>query len=183
MDKKSIRDEVKSRRKVLSKDYILEYSNSLWDYLYTMKEYKNSEVVMSYMSFNNEIDTEKLNRGIIKDGKMLLLPRVEADGTMSAVPFSGKFKISKFGVSEPVGEAYNGRIDLVIVPGLGFDKFGSRVGYGKGYYDRFFTIHNEPIKIAPAFEFQIFDVVETHENDVKINGLLTKNNYVITINY
>ena len=183
VDKKEIRDKIKAFRKTLTKEDIVGYSNSLWKTLYNLEEFKKSKIVMSYMSFNNEIDTTDLNRIILESGRTLLLPRVEKDGSLSAVEYTGKFLVSKFGIEEPVGAPYEGEIDLVIVPGLGFDHLGNRVGYGKGYYDRFFTKHTKCIKIAPAFESQLFETIKSESNDIQIDGLLIKNNYMITKKY
>ena len=183
MDKKHVRERVKSFRKTLIKEEIVEYSNILWKTLYNLEEFKKAKVIMSYMSFKNEIDTSVINKIILDSGKILLLPRVEKDGTMNAVIYSGQFHVSSFGIEEPIGDPYFGDIDLIIVPGLAFDHFGNRVGYGKGYYDRFFTKYPNSLKIAPAYESQIFDKINNDATDVQINGLLVKNNYMITKNY
>ena len=81
-----------------------------------------------------------------------------------------------FGIKEPVGEIYNGDIDLIIVPGVVFDREGNRIGYGRGYYDRFLKLYPRVRKISLAYEFQILDRLEVEEHDEKIDVIVTKNN-------
>ena len=171
MDKDFIRKKVKLIRQNLAGEENVQYSNSVWQKLLQMKEFQNSKTVMSYMSFQNEIDTRFINLQIKEMGKTLLLPRVEKDG-MVAVIDSGKYIKSKFGIWEPLGEKYNGEIDLVIVPGLAFDEDGNRIGFGKGYYDNFLKSYPNALKIAPLYDWQLFSNFPVYKNDIKMDVLL-----------
>lgn len=183
MDKKSLRELVKEKRAKLSQNYVNESSEKIWDNLYNKDIFKNSKVILSYMSFKNEVDTSSFNENVIKSGRILLLPRVKNSCEMEIIKYSGKFSINKFGIKEPIGEVYKGNIDIVIVPGVVFDKNGNRIGFGKGYYDRFFEKYKKVVKIAPLYEFQLFDSIPSEKHDILMDILLLKNNYVVINNY
>ena len=63
--------------------------------------------------------------------------------------------------------------DLVIIPGVAFDRHGGRLGYGKGYYDRFLE-QTCAFRLAIAFDFQVIEKVPTEKHDVPMNGILTE---------
>lgn len=172
MDKNSLRQIMKEKREQLTISENEEYSLRLWDKIENSIEFKNAKVIMSYSSFGRELDTRKLNNDIKNRGKILLLPRVVGKNEMIAIIDSGKYEKSKFGIMEPVGERYNGKIDLIIMPGLAFDKDLNRVGYGRGYYDRFLIAHPESFKLAPIYPWQIVDKVEIDEFDIKVDKLI-----------
>ena len=66
------------------------------------------------------------------------------------------------------------KLDLVIVPGIAFDKKGHRIGYGYGYYDRFLkTIKKKAVKIGLAFDFQLIESIPEEEHDVPMNIVVT----------
>ena len=66
--------------------------------------------------------------------------------------------------------------DLVIVPGVAFDRQGGRLGYGKGYYDRFLD-QSHAFRLALAFDFQLLETVPTEIHDVPMDGILTENGF------
>ena len=82
---------------------------------------------------------------------------------------------ASYGILEPVKiiEKSPNKIDLIIVPGIGFDKRGNRLGHGKGYYDKLLR-KLKTIKIGLAFELQIVDQIPTDENDVPVDLIITE---------
>ena len=179
LEKRKIRDRIKKLRSDLTKEQVAEESKLIYNQIIDNKIFERAEVVMSYMSFQNEIDTEKINDYIISCGKKLLLPKMVDREIIKPIEYTGKFKIdNSFGIKEPVGETYNGDIDLIIVPGVVFDREGNRIGYGRGYYDRFLKLYPRTRKISLAYEFQILDRLEVEEHDEKIDEIVTKNNII-----
>ena len=177
LEKRKIRDKIKKLRSNLTKEQVAEESKLIYNQIINNKIFERAEVVMSYMSFQNEIDTEKINDYIISCGKKLLLPKMIDREVIKPIEYTGEFEIdNSFGIKEPVGEIYDGDIDLVIVPGVVFDREGNRIGYGRGYYDRFLKLYPRARKISLAYEFQILDRLEVEEHDEKIDVIVTKNN-------
>lgn len=106
--------------------------------------FQEAKRVMAYSAIPPEIDLEPVLGLVLKQGKTLLLPRCEENGTMTAriVPDLRELVPGAYGIREPRPETEifpPDRIDLILVPGLAFDKKGRRLGRGKGYYDRFLT--------------------------------------------
>ena len=159
-------EEVISKSKIVTEKLL----NSEW--------FKNSNTIMSYISIKNEIDLQEINESIINSGKTLVLPVIDNNGeNMKSVKVDTleNLKEKKFGVMEPdFGEEikYN-RIDLVIVPGVAFDINGNRIGFGKGYYDRFLRGYNGK-KIVLAYDFQVLENIETEEHDEKVEEIITE---------
>ena len=159
-------EEVISKSKIVTEKLL----NSEW--------FKNSNTIMSYISIKNEIDLQEINETIIKLGKTLVLPVIDNNGeNMKSVKVDTleNLKEKKFGVMEPdFGEEikYN-EIDLVIVPGVAFDINGNRIGFGKGYYDRFLRGYNGKT-IVLAYDFQVLESIETEEHDEKVEEIITE---------
>ncbi|MCL4580676.1 5-formyltetrahydrofolate cyclo-ligase [Fusobacterium nucleatum YWH7199] len=179
MNKKEARTLIKEKRTKLSQAYIDVASDKIFEKLLQNEDFKNAKVVMSYMDFKNEVKTDKINDFIKNSGKILLLPKVIDKETMIAIEDKNQYIISPFGNKEPNGEEYKGSIDVIITPGVAFDKDKNRVGFGRGYYDRFFVKYPNAKKIAIAFEEQIIDEgIETDKYDKKVDILITENNII-----
>ncbi len=88
-----------------------------------------------YNSFGTEADTKGIIEWLISQNKRVYLPRVEGDDIVP-VPY-GKTQKGAFGIEEPLGEGYKGKIDVTVIPLLAVSEDGYRLGYGKGYYDRY----------------------------------------------
>ncbi len=110
-----------------------------------------------YNSFGSEADTLQIIFWLLKAGKSVYLPRVEGENIVP-VPY-GSFKTGAFGISEPQGQAYKGKIDVTVTPLLAVNPKGFRIGYGKGFYDRYFNC-GESLKIGLGYYFQIEDFSE-----------------------
>ena len=129
------------------------------------------------MDFKNEVKTDKINSFIEKNDKNLILPKVIDKEKMIAIKNNGEFSKSAFGNIEPVGKEYLEEIDLIVVPGVAFDKYANRIGFGRGYYDRFFNKYPNAKRIAIAFELQVIDEeIQTDVFDKKIDILITEEN-------
>lgn len=143
-------------------------------------DYKNARIVALYKSLNSEVDTTELIQYTISIGKIVALPKVVNDELRfyKINSIDDKFIKSNFGVEEPIGNESNfvseGNIDLVIVPGVCFDKYKNRLGFGKGYYDRF--LDNKDLKkIGICFKEQIInEKLPVSDNDVKMDKIITE---------
>lgn len=174
MNKKEIRKIIRERRESLEQSYINEASLKIFNTLKNEEVFLNAKNILSYMDFKNEVKTDLINKFIQENGKVLILPRVIDRENMIAIESKGNFSTSPFGNIEPVGDEYQKEIDLIIVPGVAFDKEGNRIGFGRGYYDRFFTKYENAKRIAIAFEIQLVDKIETDVFDKKVEMLITE---------
>lgn len=137
---------------------------------YFLSAYENYDDFFIYNSFGDEADTKKIISALLKTGKNVYLPRVEGENIV-AVPY-GRLKKGAFGIEEPAGQAYNGKIDVTVIPLLAVNERGFRIGYGKGFYDRFLK-NVKTLKVGLGYSFQIEDFKED-EWDEPLDELLTE---------
>ena len=120
------------------------FDKKIYDRLIASITYRHSTDVLLYASMENEVDTWAIFETALKDGKKVAFPCCNPDNTMTFryVTDRNQLKERTFGISEPddtCEECRPNNFSLLIVPGLVFDKSGYRIGYGKGFYDRFLS--------------------------------------------
>ena len=165
---------IKIRNDLLGKD-----SKSLivFNKIIEDKDFKNAKRVALYKSLKSEVNTDYLIDYLLNNKKEVLLPRVVFDDIVFLKYSKGDIlEKSKFGVMEPVYNIANlfekNSIDLIIVPGVSFTSDGNRLGFGKGYYDRYLNGCN--IKtIGICFKEQICDYIPVDKNDYKVDKVIT----------
>jgi len=130
-----IKSELRKRYRAEREFLVVE---SHWKHLLDSREVNAANFVASYCSYGNEPNTSALNQSLLEAGKKVLIPRLREDNDLDWVIWSGKEEdlIPRGLVHEPIGDAYNGEIDVVIVPALHIDRRGNRLGQGGGSYDR-----------------------------------------------
>ena len=146
-------------------------------------EYRKAEVIMLFLSTPSEIDTSQIAIQAWTELKRVLAPKVSWE-QRRMIPIeirslTSDVRDSPMGTREPVeGMPFPiGDIDLIIVPGLGFDARGNRLGRGRGFYDRFLSHPDlRAVTCGLALEEQFVEVVPHDENDVKVDMLVTDKN-------
>jgi len=183
--KSEIRKMILNIRNNLTKKQVLEKSNSIINKLIAREEYKKSQTVFIYMDFKNEVMTSKLIKTMLDEGKKVVIPYTDTVNTV-IIPvelhdMENDLKISPFGYMEPKLEniipVNTKEFDLIIVPGVVFDKNLNRIGFGKGYYDRILINKRSDVKaVAVAYEFQVLYEIPSEEHDVKMDMIITEEN-------
>lgn len=125
-----------------------------------------------YLSFSSEARTDLVIEKLLELGQEVFCPRVDGKD-MYAVRYGEDFSLSKYGVREPVGEIYNGEMDIVILPMLAVDGQGNRLGYGGGYYDKWLAAHPNCKRVAFVFDMQLLKEVPSEETDQKMDMIIT----------
>lgn len=184
--KAEIRSSALRRRDALSPSTRQEYSRAILSRILAMDVFRRAQTVMAYSSFGSEIDTSPLLLAVLEYGKTLLLPKVNRDAGALEVyevkNIESDLRAGVWGILEPVPENCACRAPseqaLILVPGLAFDRDGGRIGYGRGYYDKFLVscrgVSPFPHAIAAAFEVQVVDAVPMEPHDVRIDMLVTE---------
>ncbi|HBP63972.1 MAG TPA: 5-formyltetrahydrofolate cyclo-ligase [Desulfosporosinus sp.] len=149
--------------------------------LMDLSEFQLAKTVMLFLNFREEVETTALAEAMIAGEKRLILPRCAPHGILLPIEvrdLNQDIEPGAYGIREPkltLGVVEPSEIDLIIVPGSGFDLQGNRLGYGGGYYDRFFMLLNPLIpKIALGFECQIIPEVPVDQHDAKMTMLITE---------
>lgn len=159
------------------------YSNIILSKIKKLKEYQDSKILMFYLSYGSEVITDIMINEFLLDGKEVAVPVIQnpGDGIMTAV------KINKledcfekvYGIRQPEFNedevVSKDEIDLIFVPGIVFDSNnGYRVGYGKGYYDRWLQGTDISKRVGLAFEVQLIDKLPNDKYDLPVGKILTE---------
>ena len=150
--------------------------------LWTLPEVRTARSVFIFVSHGPEVHTHDLIDRLVAAGKSVYVPKIVGKTRMIASPFHdwNHLRPAQLGILTPVSdEAYEGPMDLAVTPGLGFSVQGQRIGYGAGYYDRWFAGHSVGARVAVAFETQIADRIPTEETDLPIDKIVTEERIII----
>lgn len=136
---------------------------------------------MFFVSFNNEVDTHEIIKSALKN-KTVVVPKVvhhEIEPSL-IIDFDNLVPSGRFNIPEPIEimKIANKNINMVLVPGIAFDKEGYRLGYGFGFYDKFLKKVPKAIKIGLAFDFQVVGNVPRESHDVPVDLVVTEEKIV-----
>lgn len=176
MEKKAIRKEIFAKRKLLTQEEIQKDSHKITEKILAMEAYQRAKTVYVYMDCKGEASTKELIEAALRDGKKVAAPKVYGDD-MKYFYFTSYEDIEPgyFGVPEPKETLplADDEEALLIVPGVAFDEKRHRCGYGKGFYDRYLSIHTKHRTVAIALDFQVVEAVPCDEFDVLPQVLCT----------
>lgn len=178
-DKHLIREKINSARKNLPEKS--QKSKAIIETLKKLDEFKTAKTIMPYLSLDIEVDTKEFIKNELSEQKRtVLVPFIEKDNIqISKLSDFKALTQGKFGVLEPLKkEICNEKIDIIIVPGVAFDKHGSRIGFGKGYYDRFLEKYKNSLKIGLAFEDQLVNFIPKEQHDKPVDIIITEKRVV-----
>ena len=177
MDKESIRQRLLSERSKLSASEVHKKSRQITDRLLSSELLGNDEIIMSYHAFRNEVETAEINRILLDAHESILLPYTDEKFMIYPCVFDKhtELKPDRFGVMVPKPLHIEDICpQVVILPCVGIDLNGNRIGFGKGCYDRFFSNHSKIRKIALAYDFQVLNEIHSDLNDVPANFIVTE---------
>lgn len=180
--KSKIRKRILNVRNNMSKEDVKKNSNAIMDKITSLDIYKQSKVVFIYMDFKNEVITSNLIKHMLSEKKRVVIPYTDSINTVlipSEITKESDLKQNSFGYYEPksILPVNIEEIDLVIVPGVVFDKNLNRIGFGKGYYDKILNrLKPSAKKIALAHDFQVLEDIPAEEHDVKMDMIITEKN-------
>ena len=183
MSKQRVREEALVSRKAISTEELVKKSKVIEEKLLSTELYKNANVIMAYVDFRNEVQTEKIIKAAIADGKRVVIPiSVVATRQLilsEIINYDIELESGAYGILEPrteyIREVDPDLVDLVLIPGVAFDERGFRVGYGGGYYDRFLNrVRPDATKIALAVEVQMVEHAFEDSHDVPVDMIITE---------
>lgn len=177
-----MRKRIQKVRKSLDKDEIISKSMEIEKHFFKLAVLKNTNNLLIYMAGNKEVQTGRIIDQCLDRNIKVYLPAV----VKKSIFFYRVFNISNdlekgsFGIYQPKIDTQNllkdkNEIDLIVVPGLVFDEKGGRIGYGKGYYDKFLAmVPTDKSIIAFAFELQIVSEAVCCSHDVSVHKIVTE---------
>lgn len=172
--KHNLRNSILQKRKSVN---ISQESQKIYENFIKSKYYQNFSFIMSYMNIGSEVETGSINKEIIDDNKSLLLPVLKNNEIMvSKFTLGDSFKVGVMNIPEPspFREYDKQWIDVCLVPGVAFSaSTGQRLGYGKGYFDRFLKDFKGK-KVGLCFEAQLINDNVFDEHDIAMDALITE---------
>ena len=168
--KKLLREKHKNKRRELSREVREKEEEGIFNALFTSDFFIGAKKVFVYNSFNGEVSTVRIIEELIKRGYEVFLPKI-VGSEMKAARYAEEQIEDKFGIKEPVNSEYADSVDVAIVPLLCADKNLYRIGYGGGYYDRFFMTHTVK-KIGICFSCQLEEKIDIEDHDIPLDVLI-----------
>ncbi len=179
----SSRDEqrniAKEKRLDIKKELYQAYSDTICLKLMNLDIYEKASLIMAYCPINNEVDTSLLLDECL-EAKKLALPRTDINKktiTPCEVHSLADLKMGAYNIFEPgenCSKAAIDKIDIIVVPLVAFDKKGTRLGYGGGYYDKLLAKMPDCKKIGIAFSFQEMDSIQRENHDIELDMVITE---------
>lgn len=175
--KAQIRNEFKKKRLSLDMSIVEDASRRVCSTIIQSDIYKNSKCILAYSSIQNEINLDYLISQAINDNKLVYLPKVEGDDIFFyKISNLDQLSTGSYNILEPSdGElyCYNDKT-IILVPGIAFSIDGARIGFGKGYYDRFLNKNNSIYTIGIAYDWQLNAQWDAEMCDVNMKMLITE---------
>lgn len=175
--KQKLRQQIIQKINLMKEEEIVKKSKKVIKKLNNLEVFKRSKNICVYISKKDEVFTHNLIQSLLKN-KNVFVPYVEKDTLkISQIKNFSDLEKGTFDIFEPkLKIEFNGKIDLVIVPGVAFDKNCGRLGRGNGYYDKFLR-DKDFLKIALAFDEQILDKVPMGNHDISMDIVITENQF------
>ena len=177
--KNKIRKEVLALRKAMPICLSEEKSRKIAEKVISHPVYQDAELILCYIDARGEVKTRNIINYAWENGKRVAVPRVHGDiMKFYLISSYDDLEIGCFNIMEPKKQCIEvtdiPENSVVIMPGVAFDKEGNRIGYGKGYYDKYFAQYPDVYKIAIAFSLQIVPEIPTDELDIKAHCVITE---------
>lgn len=190
LNKKELRKQMLALRNGIESQLRAQKSNQIVKAFLQSESYQNASYLFSYIPFGDEPDIRLILSTAVRDGKKVGVPKTFTDRkVMVPYLFTGWNELvpGVYGILEPDPEraemADPAKIDLIVMPGVAFDKQGGRLGYGGGYYDRFLAeLPKRPHMIAPCFSEQVIDQIPMENHDFRVDGLVTDQDSITCTN-
>jgi len=176
------RQSILQGRAALSASDITQLSESILKLAHKGLDISTCEALGGYFAANNEVSIEAIIKTRLQKKLTTTFPVISSNQSMAMVNPENLKKLSKnkFNILEPVSgnEVLPMEHDMIIVPTVGVDKNGFRVGYGGGYYDRLLKPildkKNRPLIIGLVYDFQLIDDLINEEHDIKLDVVVTE---------
>lgn len=183
MEKVNLRSRMLKRRRSEASEEIERKSYLIWERLLTFALFLKGRGVLFYLALEDEVQTrpmieaalgmgKRISVPLINEEKREILPSILKDPNQELTP-------GAWGILEPKRKFYRPfpleEIDLAIVPGVAFDEAGNRLGFGRGFYDKFLSRLAERVSfVALAFEFQVVKSLPSRSHDVAVDYIITE---------
>jgi 5-formyltetrahydrofolate cyclo-ligase len=183
MEKAAIRRVALDRRAAQANKDTL--SRRIVETLVALPEFTAAAAVAIYLDARTEVRTRRSLPKLLASGKRIVVPWCDQDELrLFALESPDELATGRFGILEPQSELRHqverqvspAEIDLFVIPGVAFDRRGTRLGHGRGYFDRLLARARQDAKLVGlAFECQLFDTLPSETHDIRMHQIITEN--------
>lgn len=179
MDKQDLRKQIRAAKRAVPFCEKCLRSHSIMQHVEQLQQFRDANVVLLYWSMEDEVQTHELVNRWYKQ-KLVLLPCVDGDNLLLR-QYNGPHCMAageQFGIGEPTGPEYTdlNSVELIMVPGVAFDRQRNRMGRGRGFYDRLLKNTPNAFKVGVGFDFQLVDNVPVEQFDVPMDKVIIGGN-------
>jgi 5-formyltetrahydrofolate cyclo-ligase len=184
--RQSLRAELRARRKTLHASERIAAANGVADSLEQLADFLVDQRIAGYWAIDGELPLHIVVSNLARRDQQYCLPRITGPRQLSFVPWKSgaDLESNRYGIPEPVCTKDDllepAELDIVLLPLLGFDRRGGRIGYGGGYYDASFAFLRErreatrPLLVGVAYSAQEIEVIEQAPWDVRLDYVATE---------
>ena len=168
------------KKLLLQRNAILPIQKQNWDdslvaQLKALVNKQSTKTVHTFIPMDNEVGILPFVQWLLDEGIQVICPKSLPKRSMENRKLASLHELESgmYGTQHPAStQIYSGNYDLIIVPGLAFDRQGYRMGYGAGYYDTFLAQHPQAYKVGVCYPFQLVDEVPTEAHDAQLNEIV-----------
>jgi 5-formyltetrahydrofolate cyclo-ligase len=186
--KTELRQKTLAVRDGLSQDQVVQRSRKISEGLFSLDVFRQASCLLFYVSYGHEVRTHEMICACLDAEKQVVVPKVVPEScslVLSELVCWDDLCEGAYHILEPkpdcIREVSSDVLDVVIVPGVVFDRSGNRIGHGLGYYDRLFASISDVKKIGLAFDFQVVDVIPAEPHDVQMDYIVTESEVIRTV--
>ncbi len=182
-EKRPLREKILKQRSDLPASSWVSKSTVMQQRILKLEQWRQAQCVLLYAAFRQEADTRLLLENSLTQGRITLLPRCVKGSNaleLAAISNPGQLVSGAYGIPEPDPARCPRQTqpvpEIVVLPGVGFDRQGFRLGYGGGYYDRLLDSGElgTPLRIGLCFDFQLLDTLPTDSWDKPVHAICTE---------
>jgi 5-formyltetrahydrofolate cyclo-ligase len=177
MDKRAIRAHMLGRRSALLPEQVTRLSRLAQQRLVATELFCSAQSLALYSPIHNETATSDIFVTACHQGKRVYYPRVAEEGLcLVEIDSPAQLVPGAFGVLEPAADLSSSQQvpDLILIPGVAFDRRGHRLGYGRGFYDRYLAGCSDPVvRVGFSYAFQLCDALPVGAHDQSLDVLVT----------
>lgn len=178
--KRALRQTYLQIRPKLPTSYQRNISHQVCTHIRRLEHYRYAKKIALYHAMNGEIDLSSIWKSAPLQGRYCYFPALNEDNTLLFLPATPatSFYKNRFGIDEPDVDRKQAimpqDLDLIFLPLVAFDKLGTRVGMGAGYYDRTLTESHSSLYVGVAYEFQRLPFIEANQWDISLDVIITE---------
>lgn len=176
----AIRQTCLNVRTQLTSDFQRRQSNKICNRIRALNQYRYAKHIALYHAFNGEVDLGNIWRSAPLHGKYCYFPKINDDSTLSFLPATpaSNFYPNQYGILEPDVDPFHAispdALDILFTPLVAFDDYGTRLGMGKGFYDKTLAQQRPRLLMGVAYEFQHQPYIEPQPWDIRLDVIATE---------